>query len=302
MANEFRKVTDQNGVDHPVCDDTRVDWSSYARTGVHQLIPLTLDNLKAWNTNGTWNNNAYTVDGTTYTVNVDSKGDVLSIITSGTASGTNSLVMYVNLPSGTYEANGNPDNGALETYSIQVKKDSPSGQLLQQITDANDRKLTFSEMTKVCLYIRIQSGYGTSKTFYPMVRLDSDTNRTYAPYAMTNRELTEKAATKTVNDSLAYSGITSSNYLKLVHNGYVGMVQLDFTVGNTDIAAWTAIVQFAAKMYTNGSEDILVAFRDTSSSDLIYRRISVSSDGKISFSDGFTANHRYQTTFMVMIV
>lgn len=38
MANEFRKVTDQNGVDHPVCDDTRVNWSNYAKTGVHNAF------------------------------------------------------------------------------------------------------------------------------------------------------------------------------------------------------------------------------------------------------------------------
>jgi len=40
MANEFRKVTDLNGVNHPVCDDTRVDWASYAVLGAINLFDI----------------------------------------------------------------------------------------------------------------------------------------------------------------------------------------------------------------------------------------------------------------------
>ena len=62
MANEFRKVTDQNGVDHPVTDDNRVDWASYAKTGVHNRFNYdSWENIEITNGSGVFENNGVTL-------------------------------------------------------------------------------------------------------------------------------------------------------------------------------------------------------------------------------------------------
>jgi len=57
------------------------------------LNKLTLDDLKSATSGGTWNNNVYTNNGITYTVNLLANGFVKSITVNGTASATSTFVI-----------------------------------------------------------------------------------------------------------------------------------------------------------------------------------------------------------------
>ena len=57
-----------------------------AANGAHNLLPLTLEGLKAVNTTGTWNGNSYTDSSVTFTVTTNDAGYVTEISASGSAS------------------------------------------------------------------------------------------------------------------------------------------------------------------------------------------------------------------------
>lgn len=69
-------------------------------------------------------------------------------------------------------------------------------------------------------------------TFYPMIRLASDTDDTYAPYAMTNRELTDKLTPIDISSSISlgtmFEGKTSSTSIYAKKSG--NMVDVAFLI------------------------------------------------------------------------
>ena len=48
-------------------------------------LPMTVDGIKAANTDGTWTGNAYVINGITYTILTDSNNNVIGIKANGTA-------------------------------------------------------------------------------------------------------------------------------------------------------------------------------------------------------------------------
>lgn len=199
MANEITKVTDQNGVDHPFKDVAAFPRSEQVVLGAKNLWPISIANLKTINTSGTWSGNTYTHStGTSFTCTVDNAGYVTDIEANGAPSGGNSdLYLYVGIPSWLkantdYILSGCPSGGG-DMYKIQysnwtegaeyIKYDYGDGVTIQKITDSTTQRAR----------ILVNSGYAISgKHFKPMVRLATDTDSTYTPYAMTNIELTEK--------------------------------------------------------------------------------------------------------------
>jgi len=160
--------------------------------GVKNLLPLTLENLKAINTAGTWNNNVYTFTGLSLTVNTDYLGGVESITMSGQPTIEYSFVLFqgtLNLPStskfkiGATGANGN--------YDCSVLNGSTSiGYITGVSAHLSDVTLQDDVVTRVQVFFN--TNYNASITIYPMIRLASDPNPTYAPYAMSNQELTQR--------------------------------------------------------------------------------------------------------------
>ena len=232
MANEFRKVTDQNGVDHPVCDDNRVDWSSYAKTGVHnQLLNTAVTNTK---------------EGVTYTVNEDKsittsngtttelsycwislKGvkfaDGLPRILTGCPAGGSTSGYYLRLGSGTTETIADTD---LDTY---VGGDIGSG-------------LSFTPDPTKYYHVQIRVNNNTSvdgKVFKPMIRLASDTDPTYQPYAMTNRELTEQVTVKSdsITSSFTANGDVANELKKIGEIVFIDAAYKEVTASQWDVIA-----------------------------------------------------------------
>ena len=142
-----------------------------------------------------------TINGVTFTVNSDG-----TISTSGTCDNPNGSTFFLwsgGIPSwldsdDDYILTGCPSGGSVTTYSIQysnwaegnlqVYYDEGSGVNIKKITDSTTQRLR----------IWIRNGVNADGlVFKPMIRLASDTDDTYAPYAMTNKEITNKLTNPT---------------------------------------------------------------------------------------------------------
>ena len=142
------------------------------------------------------NAKSQTINGVTFTVNSDG-----SITANGTASANGELNWLVPLDTfivnETYILSGCPTGGALDKYTLDIfgepyndtkfpiKRDLGNG---VSFTIPSD---TGATQFKVRIWFKSGQVFSNLK-FYPMVRLASDPDDTYQPYAMTNRELTKK--------------------------------------------------------------------------------------------------------------
>lgn len=168
---------------------------SYADNGVlgaKNLLPLSLATIKSLNTAGTWTDNIYAYLGVNFTVNTDADGNVTSISTSGTSSAE---WMYF------YIANVDLING--ESYILSgitgetlttCRLSLLWGDYTEAATVDGEKSFTVSATgTAVMrLIVRMPSVDMSGKVFYPMIRLATDTDSTFQPYAMTNKELTSE--------------------------------------------------------------------------------------------------------------
>lgn len=149
-----------------------VDWESNGKIGSKNLLPN-----KA---------TTQTINGVTFTINSDG-----SVTANGTATSNAEIDIATNVPlngnyilsddfagiNGQYWAFANVDNGARQY--ILTSKEMP-------ITISN--KLDYFR-------VKVFSGVTANNiTFKPMLRLATDSDSTYQPYAMTNKELTKQVA------------------------------------------------------------------------------------------------------------
>lgn len=130
------------------------------------------------------NSKTQTISGITFTVNGDG-----SVTANGTA--TNDVYFNVSnnivIPKGNYKLNGCPSGGSVSTYNIYCEG--------TDVTVARDTgegaDYNFDSEKTIRCYITIVNGTTVSNiTFKPMIRLATDSDPTYQPYSMTNRELT----------------------------------------------------------------------------------------------------------------
>lgn len=160
----------------------------YPPGGSKNLFGAKLSDCKTINTNGTWSNNAYTMNGVTFTV-YEYDGYIERIETSGTATATTALVVGgVELTEGvTYIFNGCPSGGSNSKYEIMaVKKpqQGSSGIDYNSHDYGNGVTYTETETTTRGLQCVIRNGQKSNGlVFYPMVRLATVADGTFAPYS-----------------------------------------------------------------------------------------------------------------------
>ena len=158
--------------------------------------------------------------GVTFTVNSDK-----SVSTSGssTATGANPKSVFqvylgdLTLDVGKdYILSGCPTGGGDGTYEIMLTFNDSSAALLTKFCYGDDVEFTVpSGAISQRLYIRCKNGVDvTGLTFRPMIRLATDTNSDYQPYAMTNQQLTEEV---TNIESKLFSGMMSNERNLLWH-------------------------------------------------------------------------------------
>ena len=172
-------------------------WSANAVLGAKNRLPIKLSEVKASNTTGTWSGNTYTISGVA--VEFTAVGDyVTQVKLNGTASAnitTLFLNTHLNIKAGSYKCNGNPSGVTGNQYGLRIATANFSVNTFFE----QDATLNLANDTSdLMVDIRIPSGQVIdNEIFKPMIRLASDTDSTYAPYAMTNGELTEAVIKRT---------------------------------------------------------------------------------------------------------
>lgn len=127
--------------------------------------------------------------GVTFTVNSDG-----SVTVNGTASADTwfQLCDGFKLKDIGYTLTGCPSGGSSTTYELQFRSTEADSSQWQMVNDYGNGKTATGDPTRTYIgFVGIHSGYtATNLTFYPMIRLATDTDSTYQPYAMTNQQMT----------------------------------------------------------------------------------------------------------------
>ena len=169
----------------PYRDTTAFPRDEQAVMGSVNDFEVSLAKLKSLNTSGTWSNNTYTLNNVVFTVNSDG-----TISATGQSSSLTYLDLDTNFDTTKYAGwylSGLPSSGSADTHRYRICP-SPSDRTV--IQDFNTTNIIVDNGTGKCLSIRISSGYNPNgAVFSTMVSL---AEVPYVPYAMTNRELTDK--------------------------------------------------------------------------------------------------------------
>lgn len=224
-----------------VFDALYMTWEANARTGAVNRLE--------------WNVESKTQNNVTFTVNED-KTVTISTTAEG-ASADTSLNLKTYTATETLALNGLiltgcPSGGGNDKYRLVLQRnESPWSPFAN---DTGDGATINSTSAPSLVYIQVKQGQiiTTPITFKPMMA--SDINAVYAPYAMTNRDLTENKLDKTpkiltgvsLNDItengkylLSGNNISDSpisyGYLDVMNGDGVFIIQILYSDSNTDI-------------------------------------------------------------------
>lgn len=164
------------------------------QNGAKNLIPSYLTAIKNNNSTGTWNDSTYTLRDTTFLVNAD--GTVSVTRTQEDVSNADLwIVPYAleyTLPAGTYLLSGTPTQATLNCR-LRIRKYVNSEWTNVGYDEGEGLEFTLAESTKIAVMVQAKAGDAfETLVLKPMVRLASDTDATYQPFAKTNQELTEE--------------------------------------------------------------------------------------------------------------
>jgi len=137
-----------------------------------------------------------TISGITFTV--DDNKIIYANGTSANSGDTPQIAMPVSLPKGRWAYSGCPDGGSDQKWDMILWDNTASSRLVEgSLFNSNDRlefEITDANVNhSIDAYIRVRKGgvVCNNIAFKPMIAPASYTGH-YVPYAMTNRELTEK--------------------------------------------------------------------------------------------------------------
>ena len=207
-----------------------------------------------------------------------------SITYSGTSTVTHTIYLPLienqNLGKGTYIFTPNPMTAATYTYQIYKNGRYWKNYVLTQTIE-------ITEAGKYSIGVAIKSNATINNTFKPMLRYAAIKDDTYVPYAMTNRELTEKV--------IDTGWITTGN-LKYRKSGYTIALQGSVTPSGSTMS----IALGTLPENCRPSQDINIAQAGT---DTPSRQIIVQTNGNVVllFASNCTASHTYAYNGIFMI-
>lgn len=175
LSVELEPIQDLHGYDHP--------WAGGAGKN---LLPMTVDGIKAANTTGTWDGNVYTGSNVKFTLLTDDAGNVTGININRTATGSSiSFEIFngsISVPSNCkVNLNASANN---ENCDLSVRNGSTTIAYIAGGTfKTADRTLTGTTITRIAMYFNTNFSSSESITVYPMLRLASETDPTYEPYS-----------------------------------------------------------------------------------------------------------------------
>lgn len=234
-------------------------------TGVKNLLPITLNDLKSLNANGSWADNVYTHNSVTFTITTDSNGYVTSIATANTATGgIATLHLKFNLSDlsgkGLMVLNGCPSGGSASKYEMSIvnsdgtsyahsSTDSTRTRDFGSGTEFDVDEIVSSNTTpknlntsKIDILIR-QNQSADGLTFYPMISYEGGS---FKPFVMTNSQLTSDVTT------LKGSAEDQKTAINAIIAAAAGAA--DFAAFKTAMGAITPVTRSAAPAATR--EDI----------------------------------------------
>ena len=224
------------------------------------LLPMTLEGIKAINSGGTWTDNVFVYKGVTYTVNLDASGNVTSITAEGTADASGSTcalcsqsTSYIRqeLNGKTLTYSGCPSGGSEQTYNLYGWKvttgetgirDTGNGVTFNAI----NMNSSFNFAVIIGASYAIPSG---GLTFYPMLRLSTISDSTFAPYipSVESRiEAVESASGVYVTADKSYEYTVNAN-------AGTNITASDFNI--TTPAGYTPV---AFSRVVTGSDDVII--------------------------------------------
>ena len=180
--------------------------------GAKNKLPFDLAKIKSKNTAGTWSDNAYTVNGVTFTINTDANGNLVSVVATGTASSDATITMYG-------KSYTTSDDIVFSTSMIAsddfVGSDSTARAIVwgTQSGYIDGEELTLAAFTFYGFGLRVIGSYEIPAggiTFKPMLRLATDIDGTYQPYADDNQILTAKVI-QNANDISSLNSAFTNN-------------------------------------------------------------------------------------------
>lgn len=191
--------TPTDGSNNPVKSDGIYDsekdiYAVMGKMGAKNLIPYPYHENTEEDRGITWTNNA---DGT-----ITITGNATADSAHNLSQRTNTGKLY--LPNGKYKLSGCPSGGSDSTYYLEAlcTKNSSAKSLGLDNGTGVDITVNGDDHGVDGAYVMVRgivkNGYAVTNpiTFFPMLRLASDTDDTYQPYAKTNRELTDEVLTK----------------------------------------------------------------------------------------------------------
>lgn len=185
--------------------------------GTKNLLPFDLASIKANNTTGTWNGNVYTLNGVTFTFNEDG-----SVLANGPASANAEVDYLLNFAISGDFILSDEFAGVANNYWAFANIDGDSSNL--KILTTEEIPVSISS-TITYFRIKVFSGKTADNIlFKPMLRLTSDTDSTYQPYAKSNQELT--------NDSVDWDNMSNIGSVNIMKYPYTATTQ---TSGGIDI-------------------------------------------------------------------
>ena len=184
----FSDGTDTPLVNCRVSVSSRQDLHGYDKPWVggagNNKLPMTVDGLKAINTDGSWSGNSYILNGVTFTIETDGNDNVLGITTTGTATAITYFVLDSNFNSTAYSGyiiSGLPTSGSAQTYLMRITSQSSFVAIQDILLNST---VIEDNGNGLRLSIRISDSYTISASiiFHPMLRA-SGTSDTFQPYS-----------------------------------------------------------------------------------------------------------------------
>ena len=176
LKTVINAIQDLHGYDHP--------WAGGAEKN---KFPLNLATIKAKNVGGTWTGNIYAYNGGTVEIVTDNGGNITAIKLNGTFNVRTDIVLFTQtvLPSGQYKLNGVNNDGAAK-WNLRIDRDDVQTQDNIAVVDGSPslNDVTFTAPSTVVRgAIRIYAGSTTNIIIFPMIRVSTDTDPTFAPYS-----------------------------------------------------------------------------------------------------------------------
>lgn len=179
LVTTIEPIQDLHGYDHP--------WAGGAEKN---KLPMTVESIKALNTEGTWSGNVYTWRGVSFTLQTDVDDNLIGIKATGAASETmqlylNTALTHTLLPNAMI-LNGCPANGGTSTYYMRVQMAVSPWTVLGDDVGSGANVSIPDDNNNYQVIIRVVSGYAIPSgglLFKPMLHLSTESDATFAPYS-----------------------------------------------------------------------------------------------------------------------